>query len=261
MLGAIAGDMIGSVYEFQHCKTKDVPLFTAATTFTDDTIMTVAIADVLLHGGDYIDSLKQYGQRYPNPMGGYGGRFGQWLVSADLQPYNSWGNGSAMRVSPIGFALGDLPTVLQEAERSAAITHNHPEGIKGAQATAAAVFLARHTTPKAEIKAYIETQFSYDLSRSLDQIRPTYHFNESCQETVPQAIIAFLESTDFEDAIRNAISLGGDADTLTCITGAIADAFYGGLPESIRHQVFQRLDPPLAHITHTFTQKYPHSPC
>jgi ADP-ribosylglycohydrolase len=256
MLGAIAGDIIGSVYEFDNRRSKDFLLFRVDSVFTDDTILTVAVADVLLNGGSYTPALKQYYQRYPHPCGGYGMRFAQWAASDSPEPYHSWGNGSAMRVSPIGFAFGDLETVLKEAERSAAVTHNHPEGIKGAQATAAAIFLGRTGAAKADIKQYIETTFGYDLARQLDTIRPTYQFNESCQATVPEAIIAFLESTDFEDAIRNAVSLGGDSDTLTCITGGIAEAFYGEVPEAIAQPTLERLDPFLRQKTQEFREKY-----
>lgn len=251
MLGAIAGDIIGSVYEFNNQRTKEFPLLQAESTFTDDTILTVAVAEVLLTQGDYVSAFQHYYRRYPNPCGSYGARFAQWAASSHPEPYQSWGNGSAMRVSPIGFALGDLETVLQEAERSAAVTHNHPEGIKGAQATAAAIFLARQGATKAAIKAYVETTFGYDLSRSLAAIRPVYRFNESCQETVPEALIAFLEATDFEDALRNAVSLGGDSDTLTCITGGVAEAFYG-IPEAIAHPILARLDPFLRQKTEEF---------
>ncbi|MBE9099553.1 ADP-ribosylglycohydrolase family protein [Vacuolonema iberomarrocanum] len=256
MLGAIAGDVIGSVYEFDNQRTKDFPLFREDTTFTDDTILSVAVADVLLHGGDYGTAFKRYYRRYPNPSGGYGARFAQWAASARSEPYNSWGNGAAMRVSPVGFAFGDLETVLKEAERTAIVTHDHPEGIKGAQTTAAAVFLCRTGTSKADLKTYIEATFGYDLSRSLEAIRPTYRFDESCQGTVPEAMIAFLESTDFEDAIRNAVSLGGDSDTLTCITGGIAEAFYGTVPEAIAQEVLNRLAPHLQHIAEEFQAKY-----
>jgi len=253
MLGAIAGDVVGSAYEFNNHRSKTFPLLQSASTFTDDTILTVAVSEVLLTGGDYVTTFQQYYQRYPNPCGSYGARFAQWAVSQNPEPYNSWGNGSAMRVSPIGFALDTLDAVLQEAERSAAVTHNHPEGIKGAQATAAAIFLARQGGSKPEIKTYIETTFGYDLSRSLDEIRPTYRFNESCQETVPEALVAFLESTDFEDALRNAVSLGGDSDTLTCITGGVAEAFYG-IPEAIAQAILDRLDPFLRQKTERFRQ-------
>ena len=256
MLGAITGDIIGSVYEFEDHKTKDFPLFTDGSIFTDDTILTVAVADVLLHGGTYTEAFKRYYRHYPNPCGGYGARFQAWAASADSQPYNSWGNGSAMRVSPVAYAHEDLDTVLQAAEQTAVVTHNHPEGIKGAQATAAAVFLARQGQSKAAIKTYIETTFGYDLSRPLKQIRSSYRFNESCQGTVPEAMIAFLESTSFTDAIRNAVSLGGDADTLTCITGGIAEAFYGDIPDAIAEQVWARLSEPLKAIIVKFRAAY-----
>lgn len=256
MLGAIAGDMVGSVYEFNNNRTKTFPLFTPKTTFTDDTILSVAVADVLLHGGDYAQAFKSYYARYPNPSGGYGARFQQWAASSDMTPYNSWGNGSAMRVSPVGFAMDSMDAVLQAAERTAAVTHNHPEGIKGAQATAAAIFWARQGATKTEIRERITQTFGYNLDRTVDEIRPIYTFNESCQETVPEAIIAFLESTDFEDAIRNAVSLGGDSDTLTCITGGIAEAFYGGVPDAIVQQVLARLDVPLMTIVKTFRDRY-----
>ncbi|MDX2214558.1 MAG: ADP-ribosylglycohydrolase family protein [Oculatellaceae cyanobacterium bins.114] len=254
MLGAIAGDMIGSVYEFNNHRSKDFPLFSPPSTFTDDTILTVAVAEVVLNQGDYVASFRRYYQHYPNPVGSYGARFIQWATSTHPEPYNSWGNGSAMRVSPIGWVGQDLESVLQEAQRSAEVTHNHPEGVKGAQATAVAIFLGRTGHSKDEIRSFVETQFGYDLNRSLNDIRPVYTFNESCQETVPEAIIAFLESTDFEDAIRNAVSLGGDSDTLTCITGGIAEAFYGEVPEAIAQAVLERLDPPLRQITETFMQ-------
>jgi ADP-ribosylglycohydrolase len=256
MLGAIAGDMIGSVYEFNNHRTKNFPLFTERTTFTDDTILSVAVADVLLHGGDYAQTFKDYYWRYPNPSGSYGARFHQWAASISLTPYNSWGNGSAMRVSPVGFARDTLESVLQEAERTAAVTHNHPEGIKGAQATAAAIFLARQGQSKADIRTYITDTFGYNLNRTVDEIRPDYTFNESCQGTVPEAIVAFLDATDFEDAIRNAVSLGGDSDTLTCITGGIAQAFYGGVPEDIVQAVLTRLDPPLRKVVEAFCDRY-----
>lgn len=254
MLGAIAGDIIGSVYEFHNIKTKDFPLFDSRCFFTDDTVLTVAVADTILNGGEYLSNIKEYYYRYPNA--GYGGRFRRWAKSDSMAAYNSWGNGSAMRVSAVGFAFDDFETVLAEAIQSASVTHNHPEGIKGAQATAAAIFLGRTGRSKQEIASYIETNLGYDLTPSLDEIRPNYEFNESCQETVPQAIIAFLESTDFEDAIRNAISLGGDSDTLACITGGIAQAFYGGVPEAIARQTLARLDKPLRSVTEEFIAQY-----
>lgn len=236
MTGAIAGDIIGSVYEFDNIKTTHFPLFTNESDYTDDTIMTVAVADWLLNGGDLAKIMQLYGRRYPNPTGGYGGRFSGWLRAKDPQPYNSWGNGSAMRVSAVGWLFDSLEKTLEVAEVTAAVTHNHAEGIKGAQATAAAIYLARMGKSKFEIKQYIKSTFSYNLDRTCDEIRPNYRFDESCQGTVPEAIIAFLDSTDFENAIRLAVSLGGDSDTLACITGGIAEAFYG-VPQDIQKEV------------------------
>jgi ADP-ribosylglycohydrolase len=233
MLGAIVGDIVGSIYEFNNHRSKDFLLFGDGCDFTDDTVLTVAVADCLMKNGNYAEYIKQYARAYPQVKGSYGGRFAQWIHSESMEPYNSWGNGSAMRVSAVGFAFDTLEMVMQEAKKSAEVTHNHPEGIKGAQATAVAIFLARKGKSKEQIKAAISKSFGYDLDRTLDEIRPVYKFNESCQETVPEAIIAFLESNSFEDAIRNGISLGGDSDTLTCITGGIAEAFYGGVPEEL----------------------------
>ncbi len=254
MLGAIAGDIIGSVYEWNNIKTKDFPLFSVNCQFTDDTVLTVAVADVILNGGGYAERLKEYYRCYPDS--GYGGSFRHWCKSTSNEPYNSWGNGSAMRVSPVGFAGDDLDSVLREAKRSAEVTHNHPEGIKGAQATAAAIFLARTGHQKGAIKSYIEATFGYNLGQTLETIRPGYRFDVSCQGSVPQAILAFLESTDFEDAIRNGVSLGGDSDTIACITGGIAEAFYGGIPEPIASQALDRLDQRLSAITREFRFKY-----
>ena len=255
MIGAIIGDIIGSVYEWNNIKTKDFPLFSSECTFTDDTVMTIAIAEGLMKGGnaeEFIAAMKKYGSLYPNA--GYGSRFGSWLFSEDVNPYNSWGNGSAMRVSSVAWMFDSLQEVEKYAEVSAAVTHNHPEGIKGAQAAAAAIFLAREGKTKDEIKAYIVSNYGYDLSRTLDEIRPSYRFNESCQETVPQAIIAFLESVDFEDAIRNAISMGGDSDTLAAITGSIAEATYG-IPEEIKDKVLSILDERLIKIYNQFAKR------
>ena len=258
MIGAIAGDIIGSIYELENITTKEFPLFSSNCRFTDDTVLTVAVADVLINGGSYSERFKDYCRRYP--YAGYGTNFRNWALSSQTEPYNSWGNGSAMRVSPIGFALKDLDSILEEAKRSAEVTHNHPEGIKGAQATAAAIFLARTEKNKKLIKSYIEITFGYDLSFSLNEIRPTYQFlsDVSCQGSVPQAIVAFLESTDFVDTIRNAISIGGDSDTIACIAGGIAQAFYGGVPEAVAQQSSNILDKPLRQITDTFTSKYLH---
>lgn len=254
MIGAIAGDIIGSVYEFDPIKTKDFPLFSPFCNFTDDTVLTVAVADAVLTGRSYLEAIREIGRRYPGA--GYGGFFYGWLHSEDSRPYNSWGNGSAMRVSPIGFAFQDEESVLKEAARTAEITHNHPEGVKGAQATALAIFFARTGRTKDEIRSTIQTRFDYDLDRTVDEIRPSYSFNESCQRTTPEAIIAFLDSASYEDAIRNAISLGGDSDTLACITGGIAEAFYGDVPSEIRTKVRECLSPELREITDKFSKKY-----
>jgi ADP-ribosylglycohydrolase len=253
MIGAIAGDIIGSAYEYCPVRSMDFELFTSRSKFTDDTVLTVAIADSILNKKDYALTVKEYGRRYPSA--GYGKMFRSWLFSDRLEPYNSFGNGSAMRVSPIGFACNSIDKVLSEAKRSAEITHNHPEGIKGAQATAAAVFLARQGKDKPSIKTYIEDKFSYDLSRSLSDIKQTYDFDETCQGTVPQAIIAFLESNDYEDAIRKAVFLGGDSDTLACITGGIAQAYYKDIPDFIISNVRDRLPDDLLDVVCLFNDK------
>ena len=253
MIGAIAGDIIGSVYEHRQIKTKVFPLFHDRCCFTDDTVLTVAIADAILSGRSYKQSLKEIGSRYP--QAGYGGSFIRWLHSDNPRPYNSWGNGSAMRVSPVGFAFQSEEEVLRHAKMTAEVSHNHPEGIKGAQATALSVFLARTGTGKEQIRERIIEEFGYDLNRTVDNIRPNYSFDVSCQGTVPEAIIAFLDSESYEDAVRNAISLGGDSDTLASITGGIADAFYG-VPDSICGEVQNRLPHDLLEIVQTFNQKY-----
>src|SRR5512143_3697292 len=254
MLGAILGDVVGSVHEFRGTKTKVFPLFVPHSTYTDDSVLTVAVADWILSGEDLSELLASYTRRFPGR--GYGGMFARWASGRDRQPYNSYGNGSAMRVSPVGFAGATLDDVLDRAEYSAAVTHNHPEGIRGAQATAAAIFLARHGADKAEIRRAIETRFGYDLSRPLDDIRPGYAFTELCRQTVPPALVAFLESSDYEDAIRNAISLGGDADTLACITGGIAEAHYGGVPAPLAARGRALLDPRLLEVIDRFRQRY-----
>jgi ADP-ribosylglycohydrolase len=254
MIGAIAGDIIGSIHEGAGTKTKDFPLFDKGCRFTDDTVLTVAIAEKLLYGGDYVDLFHDYFHAYPDA--GYGGSFIQWASSRHREPYNSWGNGAAMRVSPIGFACETLEQVLTEARQSAEVTHNHPEGIRGAQATAVAVFLSRLGRRKPEIKAHIEQEFGYDLSGRLDDIRKWYHFDLSCQGSVPQSIIAFLESDSYEDAVRNAISLGGDADTMACIAGGIAEAYYGEVPEVIRAQALALLDHRLRAVVEEFSARY-----
>lgn len=254
MLGAVIGDVIGSVYEAPGLKHTDFPLFDDRCTFTDDTVLTVAVADSILNSTSCIDNFHRYAKAFPNR--GYGGGFWDWAKRGSREPYNSWGNGSAMRVSPVGFAFDRFEDVLQEAKRSAEVTHNHPEGIRGAQATAAAVFLARQGEPKKRIRTTIEKTFGYDLSRTLDDIRPGYGFDVSCQGTVPEAITAFLESTDYENAVRLAISLGGDADTLACITGGIAEAHYGGVPPDIAERGITRLDDRLLGVVNRFRETY-----
>jgi ADP-ribosylglycohydrolase len=250
MIGAIAGDIIGSVYERFPIKTKNFPLFHPEGRFTDDTVLTVAIAKAILEDRDYLHWVLALGRKYPRA--GYGGTFIRWLQSSDPRPYNSWGNGAAMRVSPVGFAFDSIAEVLQESGRTAEISHNHPEGVKGAQATALSVFLARTTRDKALVRREVSDRFGYDLDRTLEAIRPSYGFDISCQGTVPQAILAFLDSTSYEDAVRNAISLGGDSDTLACIAGGIAEAYYGSVPAVVRDRVKVHLTPELWAITETF---------
>jgi ADP-ribosylglycohydrolase len=254
MLGAIIGDIIGSVHEGIGTKTKDFPLFVSRSTFTDDSVLTVAVADWILTGQDLTDLLHAYFRAYPGR--GYGGRFHDWASGRREEPYNSFGNGSAMRVSPVGFAFGTLEDVLAWSERSAAVTHDHPEGVRGAQATAAAIYYARRVSDKDKIGHIIESQFGYDLSAALDEIRPTYQFDETCQGTVPQALRAFLESRSYEDAIRNAISLGGDADTLACIAGGVAEAYYGGIPQDLVARAMELLDARLAAVVDRFRCRF-----
>lgn len=254
MLGAIAGDVIGSVHEHSGTKTKNFPLFVEASQFTDDTVLTVAVAERLLRGGSYVDWYHEYFHAYPEA--GYGSSFIHWAEHRCREPYYSWGNGAAMRVSPIGIACNTLEEVLAQARASAEVTHNHPEGIRGAQATAAAVFLARSGYTKADIKTYIEQEFGYCLSERLDDIREHYCFDVSCQGSVPQSIIAFLEADGFEDAVRNAISLGGDADTMACIAGGIAEAFFGGVPDEIASQTLAVLDERLRNVVGEFQERF-----
>lgn len=258
MLGAIAGDVIGSIYEVLPMKRKDFKLFSFASHFSDDTVLTYAVAHSILTGTSYASNFKKCFWRYP--LAGFGQRFTCWAMSNRKEGYNSWGNGAAMRVSPIAWAYDNLGDVLKEAERCTATTHNHPEGIKGGQATAAAIFLARQKKTKLEIRDYIEQTFNYDLHRTIDEIRPNYKFEVSCQKSVPEAIIAFLESTDFEDAIRNAVSLGGDSDTIAAITGGIAEAFYGGVPNAIAVQVWKKLNRPIRNTVLEFSGTY-NLPC
>jgi ADP-ribosyl-[dinitrogen reductase] hydrolase len=254
LFGAIAGDVIGSVYEYPPMKDYDFQLFHEYSTFTDDTVLTVAIAYAILKGEDYGVALKAFGRLYPGY--GYGTMFNVWLRKEESEPYNSWGNGSAMRVSPVGFAYNSISEVLTQAKKSAEVTHNHPEGIKGAQATALAIYLARKGRKKTDIRDKVSSRFGYNLSRTLDQIRPHYTFNESCQRTVPEAIIAFLESDDYEDAIRKSVSLGGDSDTQACITGGIAQAYYKSIPRKIVERVNQVLPKEFLNIIEGFNAKF-----
>ena len=257
MLGAIIGDTVGSVYEFNNIKTTDFPLFDPRCDYTDDSIMTMAVAEWLLtdpqHGMDTLETIfLDFAKKYPCPMGGYGGGFSRWLFhpealgdygSRDFKPgtrhpYNSFGNGAAMRCSANGWMFDTLEETERVAGLSAAITHSHPEGIKGAQSTAAAIFMARHGASKEEIRDYISAKYGYNLNRTCDEIRPVYDWDSSCQGTVPEAMVAFFDSTDFESAIRLAVSLGGDSDTLACITGGIAEAFYKDIPDDITLKIW-----------------------
>lgn len=255
MLGAIAGDIIGSVFEKDPVKDTRFPLFKESSCFTDDTVLTVAVADSLLFERPFDENIKKYACKYP--LAGYGGTFKRWMTGLIKGPYNSWGNGSAMRVSPVGFAFEELSDVMDIAKASAAVTHNHPEGIKGAQAIAAAVYLARSGFGKPLIKDHIQRIFGYELELSLADIRPTYTFDVSCQGSVPQSIQAFLESENWESAVRNAVSLGGDADTMACMAGAIAEAFYGGVPVEIELEVMKRIPEDFRNIIAAFYREYP----
>lgn len=254
MIGAIIGDVMGSVYEGAPIKTTDFPLPSPNAVFTDDTVLTVAVAEAILNDRGYAETIKQHGRRFPNA--GYGMSFYQWMMSEDSRPYHSWGNGSAMRVSPVGFAFEREDEVLKEAEKSAAVTHDHPEGIKGAQATALAIFWARAGKSKNDLREGIAGKFGYDLDRRLDDIRPGYSFDVSCQGSVPEAILSFLEADDFEGAIRNAVSLGGDSDTQACIAGAIAQAFYRKIPSYLVQDVLGRLPMEFIGIIERFNLKY-----
>jgi len=254
MLGAIAGDIIGSVYEFFPTKSTDFPLFASDSRFTDDTVLTVAVADCLLNRAGYVDKFHEYTLAYPHRAYGLG--FYHWVQSGSREPYNSWGNGSAMRVSPVAYAFETLEQALHEAKASAEVTHNHPEGIRGAIAVTMAIFMARRGESKDAIRRAVHEQVGYDLTRTAAAIRDTYKFNESCQGTVPEAIMAFLDATDYEDAIRLAVSLGGDSDTLACITGGIAAAFYGGVPSHIAVPALARLDDHLRNIVENFCSRY-----
>jgi len=254
MIGAIAGDIIGSAFEHDPVRNKDFDLIQPDTRFTDDSVLTIAVARAILDNSDYGDAIREIGRRYPRS--GYGLHFYHWMMMGETEPYNSFGNGSAMRVSPVGFAFDEEEKVLSEAKRSAEVSHNHPEGIKGAQATALAILLARKGCSKDYIKQEIQSRFGYNLTRSLAEIRPTYEFDVTCQGSVPEAITAFLESTSYEDAVRNAISLGGDSDTQACIAGGIAQAHYGMPPVGIVDLVRTVLPEDLWAITETFCERF-----
>lgn len=240
LIGAIGGDIIGSVYEFNNVKTKDFPLFTPESTFTDDTIMTIATADAILNRCSYKSKYLEWGRKYPNPKGGYGASFQRWLESSDPLPYNSWGNGAAMRVAPIGLYYRDRYRVWDDATASAYCSHNHKEGVRGAMATAILVYLAKTGCTKQKMLHEMR-DFGYDVTRTLDEIRPGHQYDESCQDAVPVAFRAFYESTDYEDAIRNAVSVGGDSDTIAAITGGIALAYYKRILPETAMEIGKRL--------------------
>lgn len=254
MLGAIAGDMIGVPWESSGAKRHDFPLFSEFSRFSDDTVMTVAVASALLEDRDYVRSMRAFGRRHP--FAGYGMRFEQWLLHKDLEPFESYGNGGAMRAGPIGYAARTEDEALEEASRSAAPTHNHPEGVKGAQAVALAVFLARSGAGKDDIRRALAGRFGYDLGRTVESIRPGYAFDVAAARSVPEAIICFLDAGDFEDAVRNAVSLGGDADTMACIAGVIAEAHWRGVPEAIEREVRSRLPADFIEVLEQFRARY-----
>lgn len=254
MMGAVCGDVIGSVWEFTRRKGKDFEFFSPAAHPTDDTYHTVAMAESILSGVAYEKLLVDYFWKYPD--GGYGGRFWDWAKLGGGAPYNSFGNGAAMRVSPAAWIHSTLEDTLKTAEAYTAVTHNHPEGIRGAQAIAAAIFLARTGSTAEEIRTFVQDRFKYDLSKSVDDIRPTARFDETCQGTVPQALISVLEATDFNDALRNAISLGADSDTVAAIAGSIAEPLFGGVPKETFDFVWERLNSELKSVIRSFADTY-----
>lgn len=256
MLGAIVGDFVGSTYEFARggLKTKFFPLTPEGSQVTDDSVLTVAQMDQLLKAKDWVETLKSWTREYPRA--GYGGNFRRWAMSDQRGPYQSWGNGSAMRVSPVGWAFEDEESVLQAARDSAVATHSHEEGIRGAQATALAIFLARKGATKATLKHRVAEFTGYDLERTLEAIRPGYVFDVSCQGSVPESLISFLESEDYEDAIRNAVSLGGDADTMACIAGAVAEAFYGPVPPELAATVWAEVPEAMQEVVREFYGRF-----
>lgn len=252
LIGAICGDIIGSWYEFCSTKHQNFDLFTDGSRFTDDTVCSIAVADALMNDNDFVPKLQYWCRKYPRA--GYGGNFNWWFRQENPQPYNSWGNGSAMRVSSVGAYANSIDEVLDLAEKSAKVSHNHPEGIKGAQVTAFAIYLAINGKSKEEIKTQIELRFGYDLSRKYEDIKPAYSFDVSCQGSVPESLIAFLESNDYESAIRMAVALGGDADTQAAITGGIAAAYYGTIPEPILTGCLSRLPLDMKEVILSFNQ-------
>lgn len=253
MIGALAGDIIGSIYEWDNIKTTEFPLFQETCSFTDDSVLTVALADAILNNIPCENTFREYYRRYPHS--GYGGHFHKWAKNPEAGPYSSYGNGAAMRISPVGWAYDTLSEVQGKAEEFTAVTHDHPEGVKGGQATASAIFMARSGASKDDIRRHLVEFFEYDLAMSCDEIRPGYSFDVTCQGTVPQALTAFLESDGFEHAIRLAVSLGGDTDTLACITGSIAEAYYG-IPDSIVETTMRFLDDDLRAVTLQFHERY-----
>jgi ADP-ribosylglycohydrolase len=254
IIGAITGDIVGSIYEWNPIKTKDIPSINEEMHWTDDTVLTIAVADTLISKVSFQTNYRNWGQRFP--YCGYGERFGLWLKQDYPKPYGSFGNGSAMRVSAIGSAFDTLEETLEEATRSAMPTHDHPEGIKGAQAVAASIFLARTLHTKREIRSKIESMFGYDLNRTIKNVRKTYCYDLTCQKTVPEAIISFLDSKNYVDAIRKAISLGGDSDTLACITGGIAAAYYRFIPKKLMKQTMKRLHPDMLEVLEKFERHF-----
>lgn len=250
MLGAVAGDVIGSIYEWDNVWTKKFELFSSKSRFTDDSVLTIATMDAVMHGKSFGAAYKEWFRKYPEA--GFSGNFKRWAMSDELGPYNSFGNGSAMRVSPVGYYYDNLEEVLARAGESAEVTHNHPEGVKGAKATAASIFLAKNGVSKKEIKEYVKSSFGYKLDEGIDSIRKWYSYDVSCQGSVPEAIVSFLDSENYEDAVRNAVSIGGDSDTLACITGGLAEAYYKEIPEYITERVMALLTEEMKEIMQKF---------
>lgn len=250
MLGAIAGDVVGSIYEWDNVRSKKFEMFSSKSRFTDDSVLTIATMDAVLNGKAFDASYKEWFRKYPDA--GFSGNFKKWAMSDELGPYNSFGNGSAMRISPVGYYYCTLEEVLFTAGESASVTHNHPEGIKGAKATAASIYLAKNGASKKEIKDYVEGTFGYNLSEGIDSIRKWYSYDVSCQGSVPEAIVSFLDSEDYEDAVRNAVSIGGDSDTIACITGGLAEAYYKEIPEHITEKVMGLLTEDMKEVMQKF---------